>query len=38
MLDQQFSEDDAVMTAMRSGARNAELIEWAVEFATKAAG
>jgi len=32
MLDQQFSEDDAVMTAMRSGARNAELIEWALEF------
>jgi protein tyrosine phosphatase (PTP) superfamily phosphohydrolase (DUF442 family) len=38
MLDQQFSEDDAVTTAMRSGARNAELIEWAVEFAAKAAG
>jgi hypothetical protein len=38
MLDQQFSEDDAVMTAMRSGARNAELIEWAVEFANNAAG
>jgi len=32
MLDQKFSEDDAVMTAMRSGARNAELIEWALEF------
>lgn len=32
MLDQQFSEDDAVMTAMRTGARNAELIEWALEF------
>jgi protein tyrosine phosphatase (PTP) superfamily phosphohydrolase (DUF442 family) len=38
ILDQQFSEDDAVMTAMRSGARNAELIEWAVEFAHQAAG
>jgi len=37
MLDQQFSEDDAVTAAMRSGARNAELIEWAVEFAHKAA-
>ena len=37
VLDQQFSEEDAVMTAMRSGARNAELIEWAVEFANKAA-
>lgn len=33
MLEQQFSEDDAVMTAMRAGARNAELIEWALEFA-----
>jgi protein tyrosine phosphatase (PTP) superfamily phosphohydrolase (DUF442 family) len=32
MLHQHFSEDDAVMTAMRSGARNAELIEWALEF------
>ena len=38
MLDQQFSEDDAVMTAMRSGARNAELIEWALQFAKTAAG
>jgi hypothetical protein len=26
------------MTAMRTGARNAELIEWAVEFANKSAG
>ena len=32
MLDQRFTEDDAMMTAMRSGARNAELIEWALEF------
>lgn len=33
MLDQRFSEEDAVMAAMRAGARNAELIEWATEFA-----
>ena len=38
MLDQQFSEDDALMTAMRSGARNAELIEWALEFAKTPSG
>lgn len=38
MLDQQFSEDDAVTTAMRSGARNAELIEWALEFAKNEPG
>jgi protein tyrosine phosphatase (PTP) superfamily phosphohydrolase (DUF442 family) len=38
MLDQQLSADDAVMTAMRAGARNAELIEWAVEFANTSAG
>jgi len=38
MLDQQFSEDDALMTAMRSGARNAELIEWALEFAKNPSG
>ena len=38
MLDQHFSEDDAMMTAMRSGARNAELIEWALEFAKTQAG
>jgi hypothetical protein len=38
MLDQQFSEEDAVTTAMRSGARNAELIEWAVEYANNTAG
>jgi protein tyrosine phosphatase (PTP) superfamily phosphohydrolase (DUF442 family) len=38
MLDQQFSEEDAVTTAMRSGARNAELIEWAVEYANNTPG
>ena len=38
ILDQQFSEDDAVMAAMRSGARNAELIEWALEFTREQAG
>lgn len=32
MLDQEFSEEDAVTTAMRAGARNAELIEWALDF------
>ena len=32
MLDQEFSEEDAMTTAMRAGARNAELIEWALEF------
>ena len=32
MLDQEFTEEDAVTTAMRTGARNAELIEWALEF------
>ncbi|HET9707173.1 MAG TPA: hypothetical protein VFP39_02595 [Gemmatimonadales bacterium] len=35
MLDQDFTEAEAVETAMRAGARNAELIEWAVEFAAK---
>lgn len=38
ILDQQFAEDDAVTTAMRSGARNAELIEWALEFAKSQPG
>ncbi len=37
MIDQEFTEEEAVETAMRAGARNAELIEWAVEFANKAA-
>jgi len=32
MLEQEFTEEDAVSTAMRTGARNAELIEWALEF------
>jgi protein tyrosine phosphatase (PTP) superfamily phosphohydrolase (DUF442 family) len=32
MLDQEFTEDEAMTTAMRSGARNAELIEWALEY------
>ena len=35
MLDQRFSEEDAVMAAMRAGARNAELIEWATDFARR---
>lgn len=35
MLDQDFTEEEAVETAMRAGARNAELIEWAVEFVSK---
>ena len=32
MLDQAFTEEDAMTAAMRTGARNAELIEWALEF------
>lgn len=32
MLDQEFSEEEAVETAMRAGARNAELIEWAMDY------
>lgn len=38
ILDQQFTEEDAVTTAMRSGARNAELIEWGVEYANSTRG
>jgi protein tyrosine phosphatase (PTP) superfamily phosphohydrolase (DUF442 family) len=33
IMDQLFTEEDAVETAMRAGARNAELIEWALDFA-----
>lgn len=39
MLEQEFTEEDAVNAAMRAGARNAELIEWSLEFVkTKQAG
>lgn len=33
MMDQEFTEEEAVETAMRAGARNAELIEWALDYA-----
>jgi len=32
MLDQGFEEEDAVNTAMRVGMRNAELMEWALDY------
>ena len=32
MLDQGFTEEDAVDTAMRVGMRNAELMEWALDY------
>ena len=32
MLDQGFTEEDAVNTAMRVGMRNAELMEWALDY------
>jgi protein tyrosine phosphatase (PTP) superfamily phosphohydrolase (DUF442 family) len=35
MLDQEFTEDEAVNTAMRMGTRSAELIEWALEYVRK---
>jgi len=35
MLDQDFTEEEAVTAAMRTGARNAELIEWALDFVSK---
>jgi protein tyrosine phosphatase (PTP) superfamily phosphohydrolase (DUF442 family) len=35
MLDQEFTEDEAVNAAMRMGTRSAELIEWALEYVRK---
>ncbi|HJQ66890.1 MAG TPA: hypothetical protein VJ816_10950 [Gemmatimonadales bacterium] len=35
MLDQEFTEDEAVNAAMRMGTRNAELIEWALDYVRK---
>lgn len=32
MLDQGFAEEDAVDTAMRVGMRNAELLQWALDY------
>lgn len=32
MLDQGFAEEDAVNAAMRMGTRNAELMEWALDY------
>lgn len=32
ILDQGFAEEDAVNAAMRMGMRNAELMEWALEY------
>jgi protein tyrosine phosphatase (PTP) superfamily phosphohydrolase (DUF442 family) len=32
MLDQRIEEEDAVNAAMRMGTRNAELVEWALEY------
>jgi protein tyrosine phosphatase (PTP) superfamily phosphohydrolase (DUF442 family) len=32
MLDQGFTEEDAVDTAMRVGMRSAELLEWALDY------
>ncbi|HTR20271.1 MAG TPA: sulfur transferase domain-containing protein [Gemmatimonadales bacterium] len=35
MLDQNFTEEDAVATAMRLGMRSAELMEWALDYVQK---
>ena len=35
MLDQEFTEDEAVNAAMRMGTRSAELIEWALDYVRK---
>lgn len=35
MLDQEFTEEEAVTAAMRMGTRSAELIEWALEYVRK---
>jgi len=38
MLDQGFTEEDAVTTAMRVGMRNAELMEWALDYVRRNRG
>ena len=38
MLDQGFTEEDAVNTAMRVGMRSAELMEWALEYVRRNRG
>jgi protein tyrosine phosphatase (PTP) superfamily phosphohydrolase (DUF442 family) len=38
MLDHGFEEEDAVEQAMRVGLRSAELMEWGVGYARRAAG
>lgn len=38
MLDQQFTQEDAVDTAMRLGMRSAELMEWALDYVNKQRG
>ena len=38
MLDQGFAEEDAVTTAMRAGMRNAELMEWALDYVRRQGG
>lgn len=38
MLDQEFTEEEAVTAAMRMGTRSAELIEWALEYVRKEQG
>ena len=38
MLDQEFTEEEAVTAAMRMGTRSSELIEWALEFVKKQGG
>lgn len=35
MLDQEFTEEEAVTAAMRMGTRSSELIEWALEYVRK---
>ena len=37
MLDQEFTEEEAVNAAMRMGTRSAELIEWALQYVRKQA-
>lgn len=38
MLDQEFTEEEAVNAAMRMGTRSAELIEWALGFTRRERG
>ena len=38
MLDQEFTEEEAVNAAMRMGTRSAELIEWALDYVRKQTG